>query len=142
MTIKELGEGIGKWGFTRERITNLIVGFSAVLVYEFLARPIYRPYVYRDRINDFHVADTIGISLGTIAAVFIFIGLIGQGRIQHIFLIRTIIISVILYEIAHPLLGKPIDFWDIIATLLSGGLCLALCELIHRVTREKAPDKQ
>lgn len=31
-----------------------------------------------------------------------------------------------IYEIGQPLLGKPIDFWDILATLLSGGICFFL----------------
>ncbi|MEJ1238427.1 hypothetical protein WBG78_09870 [Chryseolinea sp. T2] len=137
MTIKDLREGISKWRLTRERITNLTVGFSAVLIYEFLARPIYRPYIYKNNINDLHIADTIGNSLGTIATVFVLIGFIGQGRTQHMFLIRTIVISVVLYEIAHPLLGKPIDPWDIVATLLTGGLCSMLYKLVHPNTLNK-----
>lgn len=107
MTIKDLKEGITKWKLTRERVINLTIGLTAILVYEFLARPIYRPFIYRNNINDFHIADTIGNTLGTIATIFVLIGFIGQGRTQHIFLIKTITISVTLYEIIHPLLGKP-----------------------------------
>lgn len=80
MTIKELREGIGKWKFTRERITHLAIGLSAVLIYEFIARQIYRPYIYRNNINDFHLADTIGNSLGTIATIFVLIGFIWTGQ--------------------------------------------------------------
>jgi hypothetical protein len=131
MTIKDLKYGIVNWKLTKERIVNLTVGLTAVLIYEFIARPIYRPYIYRNSINDFHVADTIGNTLGTIATVFVLIGFIGKGRSQHIFLIKTITISVALYELAHPLLGKPIDPWDILATIVSGGLCLILYKGIH-----------
>ena len=131
MTIQDLKSGFSNWKLTRERIINLSVGFAAVLIYEFIARPIYRPYVYRNHINDFHLADTIGNSLGTIATVFVLIGIIGQGRAQHFFLIKTIVISVALYELAHPLLGKPIDPWDIVATLVTGGCCLLLYRVIH-----------
>lgn len=113
---------------------NLSIGFAAVLIYEFIARPLYRPYIYANNINDLHVADTIGNSLGTVATIFVLIGFIGQGRAQHLFLIKTITISVVLYEIAHPLLGKPIDFWDIIATILTGELCFALYKYIHPIT--------
>lgn len=137
MTIKELGAGLRNWRFTRERIINLTVGLSAIFIYEFLARPIYRPFIYKNNINDFHLADTIGNSLGTIATVFVLIGLIGEGRVQSIFLIKIIVISVALYELAHPLLGKPIDPWDIVATVLTGGLCLLLYRLIHRNTLDK-----
>lgn len=131
MTIKNLIESIRNWKFTGERIINLTIGLSAVLIYEFLARPIYRPYIYRNKINDFHLADTIGNSLGTIATVFVLIGFLGQGRTQNIFLIKIITISVAIYELAHPLLGKAIDPWDILATLLTGGLCLILYRFIH-----------
>jgi hypothetical protein len=131
MTLHDLRAGIHNWKLTRERIINLAIGFSAVMIYELLARPIYRPFIYKNNINDFHLADTIGNSLGTLATVFVLIGLIGQGRAQNLFLIKTITISVILYELAHPLLGKTIDPWDILATLLTGGLCLILYKWIH-----------
>jgi hypothetical protein len=131
MTLHDLRDGIHNWKLTRERIINLAIGFFAVVIYEFLARPIYRPFIYKNNINDFHLADTIGNSLGTLATVFVLIGLIGQGRAQNLFLIKTITISVILYELAHPLLGKTIDPWDVLATLLTGGLCLMLYKWIH-----------
>lgn len=142
MTIKDLSEGIQNWKLTKERIINLTIGLSAVLIYEFLARPIYRPYVYNNNINDFHLADTIGNSLGTIATVFVLIGLLGQGRTQNLFLIKTITISVALYEFAHPLLGKAIDPWDILATLLTGGLCLILYTYINSTfDKKQLPDR-
>lgn len=137
MTIKNLGEEISKWRLTRERITNLAVGLSALLIYEFLARPIYRPYIYKNNINDLHLADTIGNSLGTLAAVFVSMGFIGQGRTQHLSLIKIISISMVVYEIAQPLLGKPIDPWDIFATILTGALCFALYKLIHPKSLDK-----
>ncbi|MFD2513146.1 hypothetical protein ACFSRY_04665 [Pontibacter locisalis] len=143
MTIKDLKDGITSWKLTRERIINLTVGLSAVLIYEFFARPVYRPYIYKNHINDFHLADTIGNTLGTIATVFVLIGFIGQGRAQHYFLIKSITVSVALYEIAHPLLGKPIDPWDIIATVLTGGFCLIGYKLIHPTSfdKESSTDK-
>jgi hypothetical protein len=124
MTLQELKHGALTWKLTRERIINLSIGFVAILIYELIARPIYRPYIYKNNINDFHLADTIGNSLGTIAAIFVLIGLIGQGRQQHFFMIKTITLSVVLYELAHPLLGKTIDPWDLLATLITGGLSL------------------
>jgi len=143
MTIEDLKKGIRDWKLTKERIINLSIGFSAVLIYEFLARPLYRPYIYRNNINDFHLADTIGNSLGTIATVFVLIGLLGKGRDQNLFLIKMITFSVALYEVAHPLLGKPIDPWDILATLLTGGLCLVLYKLVHpALEEERMNDKE
>jgi hypothetical protein len=131
MTLLDLKQSILSFRLTRERIINLSIGFAAILIYEFIARPIYRPYIYRNNINDFHIADTIGNSLGTIATIFVLIGFIGEGRKQHQFMIKTITISVFLYELAHPLLGKPIDPWDAVATVLTGSICLILHRSIH-----------
>ena len=131
MTLLDLKQSILSFRLTRERIINLSIGFAAIFIYEFIARPIYRPYIYKNNINDFHIADTIGNSLGTIATIFVLIGFIGEGRKQHQFMIKTITISVFLYELAHPLLGKAIDPWDAVATLLTGGLCLMLNRSIH-----------
>jgi hypothetical protein len=131
MTLQELKADLANWRLSRERVINLSIGVVAILIYEFFARPIYRPYIYRNKINDFHLADTIGNSLGTIATIFILIGLIGRGKTQHISLIKTITVSVVLYELAHPLLGKTIDPWDILVTVLTGGLCLFLYKRIH-----------
>ena len=51
MTIKDLKEGITTWKLTREKIIHLAIGLTAILVYEFWARPIYRPYIYSNHIN-------------------------------------------------------------------------------------------
>lgn len=124
MDIQEMVKALRHWKLTRERIVFFAIGFSAVCIYEFLARPIYRPYIYRNQINDFHLADTIGNTLGTVATIFVFLGVFGQNRANNVSFIKIITISVALYELAHPLLGKPIDGWDFAATLLTGGLCL------------------
>jgi hypothetical protein len=131
MTIEDVQREICKWKLTRERIVNLAIGLSSILIYEFIARPIYRPFIYGQDIYDFHIADTIGNTLGTIASVFIVIGLIGKGRAQHFFLMKTVIISVTLYEIVQPLMGKPIDPWDILATILTGGVCILMYKYIY-----------
>ena len=112
---------------SRMRVAALVIGLSATLLYE-VARSFYRPYIYANSLNDLHIADTIGNTLGTVAAVFMFVFLLGKERSQALFLIRTVTISLVVYELAHPLLGKNIDGWDVAATLLAG----ALCELIYR----------
>lgn len=140
MTIQDLLKDIRNWKFTRKRALHLTIGITAMLVYEFFARPVYRPYIYKNQMNDFHIADTIGNSLGTIATIFVLIGFIGQGRAQHLFLIKTITLSVALYEIAHPLLGKSIDPWDIAATILTGAACLISYKVIHPERARKAED--
>jgi hypothetical protein len=131
MNIKELKEDLYHWKISKERVIHFAIGMAALLIYEFIARPYYRPYIYQHQINDLHIADTLGNSLGTIATIYTLIALFGRTRPQHIFLINTITISVALYEVAHPLLGKPIDPWDILATIVSGGFCFLLYRWIH-----------
>ena len=87
---------------------NLLMGLGAVVLYE-IARATYRPYIYSRGINDFHIADTIGNSLGTVATIFVFTSLFGRDLAQDYFMIRTVTISLAVSELAHPLLGKPID---------------------------------
>jgi hypothetical protein len=132
MTLNEIAKGFSNWKLSKERIINFAIGISALLVYELVARPYYRPFIYRNNIQDFHIADTIGNSLGTIATIFILIGILGRGKIQNLLLIKIITVSVMLYELAHPLLGKPIDPWDIVATIISGGISLVLYKAVHR----------
>lgn len=118
------------WFFNKSRMLNLGIGLLAVLLYEVM-RAYYRPYIYAQGINDFHIADTLGNSLGTVATVFVFTSIFGLDHAREIFLIRTVTISVFLYELAHPLLGKPIDPWDMVATILAGIFCEGIHKLIH-----------
>jgi hypothetical protein len=130
MTLQELRQELGNWKFTRQRIIHLSIGLGALLLYEFVGRPIYRPYIYTHNIFDFHIADTLGNSLGTLTTIFVILGLLGRERDHYKFLIVTTTLAVTCFELAHPLLGKPIDLWDIAATMISGvfsyGICLGL----------------
>ena len=132
MTIKELKGEISEWKITRHRILDLTIGVCSLMLHEFVAKPYYRPFIYSHNIYDFHIADTLGNSLGTITAVFIVVGLFGSTKTRDYFLIKMTTISFIIYELAQPLLGKPIDPWDIIATILTGGLCVLLYRMIHQ----------
>lgn len=130
MLIARLKTEITSWLRSKRRIVNMAIGISAILLYE-LARAYYRPFIYAHGINDFHIADTLGNSLGTVANVFVFTSLFGHNRGQDFFLIRAVTIGVLVYEVAHPLLGKPIDIWDLGATVLAGFLCEGLYRLLH-----------
>lgn len=109
----------------------MAIGLGAVLLYE-VARAYYRPFIYSNEVYDFHIADTLGNSLGTVAIVFVFASLLGHTSTQDYFLIRTVTISVLVYEVAHPLLGKSIDPWDMVATVVAGFFCEGFYRLIHR----------
>ena len=132
MTIVDLKTELSNWKLGKHRIIDLSIGVSTLLLHEFVAKPHYRKFIYSRNIHDFHIADTLGNSLGTITAIFIVAGLIGSEKNSNQFLIKTTTMAMILYELCQPLLGKPIDPWDILATLITGGWCGLVYDTIHR----------
>ena len=122
MTIDDLNNEAISWRFTKYKLINLTIGLLALLLYEFVGQPCYRPFIYSHNIYDFHIADTLGNSLGTMAAIFIPIAILTNDKTYGYSLIKLITIIVVIYEIGQPLLGKSADFWDIFATVLSGGI--------------------
>ncbi|MAN60183.1 MAG: hypothetical protein CMC08_10145 [Flavobacteriaceae bacterium] len=132
MTIKEFFDELKNWSLTTYKVVNLAIGATALLSYELLGRPLYRPYIYRNGINDFHIADTLGNTLGTAATLFFLIGLLSRGTKKGNFLLILGTFSVVVFELLHPLLGKPIDIWDILATVLTGALSYLLYNALFR----------
>lgn len=137
--LKRFRNEIIDWLYSKQRMINLLIGLSALVIYE-VARVTYRPYIYSRGIYDFHIADTLGNSLGTVTTIFVFVSLLGRDRAQDYFLIRTVTISVLVYEVAHPLLGKPIDLWDIIATVLAAVFSEILYRLVHERPQTILPE--
>lgn len=120
MTINDFITELKNWKLTKYKAINFAIGISALLIYELIGRPIYRPYIYKNNINDFHIADTLGNTFGTMPTIFFLIAILSNGKKKGNYLIKLGTISVVVFELAHPLLGKPIDIWDIIATIITG----------------------
>jgi hypothetical protein len=120
MTLNDFKEELKNWKFTKYKAINFAIGISALLIYEFIGRPIYRPYIYNNKINDFHIADTLGNTFGTLPTIFFLIAILSNDTTKGNYLIKLGTFSVVVFELAHPLLGKPIDIWDIIATIMTG----------------------
>lgn len=120
MTFNDLKTELRHWKFTRYKAINFAIGLSALLIYEFVGRTMYRPYIYRNNIDDFHVADTLGNTLGTLTTLFFLVALLSDDTKKGNFLIKLGTISVVVFELGHPLLGKPIDIRDVVATLVTG----------------------
>ena len=131
MTIDNLINEAKNWRFNRYKIINLAIGLSAIFLLEFVARPFYRPYIYSHNIFDFHIADTLGNTLGTIGAIFMFLFVLTNDRTHGYSLIVLTTVSVVLYEIGHPFLGKPIDIFDIIATIVTGIICYFIFKWLY-----------
>lgn len=120
MTINDFVTELRNWKFTRYKAINFSIGIFALLIYEFVGRPIYRPYIYNNKINDFHIADTLGNTFGTLPTIFFLIAILSNETTKGNYLIKLGTLSIVAFELAHPLLGKPIDIWDILATILTG----------------------
>jgi len=120
MTINDLKIELKNWKLTKYKAINFAIGISALLIYEFVGRPIYRPYIYSNNINDFHIADTLGNTLGTMPTLFFLIAILSTDTTKGNYLLKLGTFSVVVFELAHPLLGKSIDIWDIVATILTG----------------------
>ena len=139
MTIEDLTAEIKHWRWTRYKVANLLIGAGALLLYEFVGRPIYRPYIYANQLNDFHIADTLGNTLGTMTTVFVAIAVFSKDRAGGFFILKMATLGVVLFELLHPLLGKPTDVWDIGATLLTGVFCYAIFDFISTRTIPQSP---
>lgn len=111
--------------FDRARRVNLLVGLLALGLTE-AGREWYRPWVRTNGIDDFHVADTLGNTLGTITTVFVVLGLSGKGGRRDLRLIAMVVLGLIGYELAQGPMGGAIDPRDIVATLLMWPVCLGL----------------
>jgi hypothetical protein len=120
MTLNDIKEELKNWKFNKYKAINFAIGISALLIYEFIGRPIYRPYIYKNKINDFHIADTLGNTFGTLPTIFFLIAILSNDTTKGNYLIKLGTLSVVVYELAHPLLGKTIDIWDIVATIFAG----------------------
>lgn len=120
MTLNDFISELKNWKITKYKAINFAIGISALLIYEFVGRPIYRPYIYNNNINDFHIADTLGNTFGTLPTIFFLIAILSNDTTKGNYLIKLGTFSVVVFELAHPLLGKPIDIWDIIATIMTG----------------------
>ena len=132
MTGLELKGELRTWRLTKYKSVNLAIGLLALLLLEFVARAYYRPYIYSNNIFDFHIADTLGNSLGTVAGVFILVGLLTSNRAQGLYIVKIVSAAFVLYEMGHPLLGKPIDPWDMLATIITGGICYVVFARLFR----------
>ena len=120
MTINDFVSELKQWRLTKYKAINFAIGISALLIYEIVGRPIYRPYIYNNKIYDFHVADTLGNTFGTLPTIFFLVAILSNDTPKGNYLIKLATFSVVVFELASPLLGKPIDIWDISATILTG----------------------
>lgn len=51
MELKDIMNELINFKFTKYKVINLFIGISALLIYEFIGRAIYRPYIYANNIK-------------------------------------------------------------------------------------------
>ena len=93
------------------------IGIGAYFVTE-MARSFYRPFIYANEISDFHIADTIGNSTGTVTALFMVLTMMKTGQMKDSYLFALIGIGLIGYEVLSGTGSRSVDTWDVAATLL------------------------
>ncbi len=111
---------IKKNDYSSLKRTTLIIGLAAFFITE-ITRSFYRPFIYKNNIFDYYIADTIGNSFGTVTAIFMILTLSGKGNKKDYKLIWIIIIGLIIYESLNLTSHHSFDYKDVLATLIFGG---------------------
>jgi hypothetical protein len=101
--------------YTKKHIIAIILGLIFAVTCAVLSKT-YRPYIYTNHINDFHLADTIPNWLALPSGTLFFWGL-HKGCNTFKKGILCAVVGIIVYEF---ILSATFDWYDIIATILSG----------------------
>jgi hypothetical protein len=101
--------------YTKKHIIAIVLGLIIAVICAVLLKT-YRPYIYTNHINDFHLADTMTNWLALPSGTLFFWGL-HKGRDTFKKGILYAIVSLIVYEF---ILSRTFDWYDIIASILSG----------------------
>ena len=102
-----------------------------------LGRKVYRPYIYRNGIDDFGLADVIGNLFGTSVSIFFNLAFCHATRAQGLVIIAFTTFGITIYELLQPILPKGVLDWkDVISTPIAGLGSLILFWVIWRVVRD------
>lgn len=126
--------------FDQERIFKLgplrgayFITFALFFIITEIGREIYRPYIYRNAINDFGFADVVGNLLGGVAICFFLLAINHATRLQGLRIIAVATLGITIYELLQAVLPRGVLDWkDVIATPIAGLISLLLCLLIWR----------
>lgn len=75
----------------------------------------YRPFIYSNHINDWHLADTIGNIVAVPAAAFFYYAINRSVRYTKLTVLVLVFLIWCFYEVA---LSQTFDWWDILAILI------------------------
>ena len=123
---------------SRARFAFLCVAALAFFVTE-LGRFAYRPYVRRNGINDFGLADSIGNLGGIVVQIFITVAVMNSTKKQSFLIAPLLAAGYVIYEFLQPVLPKGVFDWkDVYGTLLGLGLSIAVLWILWRIFPEKS----
>lgn len=118
------------------RVTYFLMSLFFFLITE-IGRNIYRPYIYKNHIDDFGIANSIGNLGGILVQIFFGIAVFNSQMIKSIRLIIFFILGYILYELIQPILPRGVFDWqDIIGTLIGGIIAVLMLFLLQRVIKK------
>lgn len=90
----------------------------------------YRPYIYENHIFDFHLADTIG---NLVAVPSLSLLLLAMRKYES--LSKAILYSIFVFTLYEIIPFGTFDFYDLIATYISGLLTYLIFLLFKRVNK-------
>lgn len=119
------------------RICYFITAITMFLITE-LGRHLYRPYVYKNEINDYGLADSIGNLGGIIVQIYFMLTLLNSPKKQGYRVIGLIVIGYTLYEIVQPFLPRGVFDWrDIYGNIIGGFISILIWFTINKIIRNK-----
>lgn len=123
---------------SRARFGFLCVAVLAFFITEF-GRFVYRPYVRRNDLNDFGLADCIGNLGGIVVQIFITVAAMNSTKKQSFRIAPLLAAGYLAYEFLQPVLPKGVFDWkDVYGTLIGLGLSFAILWIIWQVFPEES----
>ena len=119
------------------RLYYMVIAILAFVITEF-GRNFYRPYIYRNQIEDYGLADSIGNLGGIIVQIFFTLAILNskKKKAYHVFIL--LIAGYILYEIAQPYLPRGVfDLLDVWGTIVGGVISLIIWLTINKTVKNK-----
>ena len=99
-------------------------------------RFIYRPYIYRNDINDFGIADSMGNLGGITGLLFFSVDLQNSQKKKAFNVIGFLVAGYILYEIIQPYLPKGVFDWkDVYGTIIGGCIAAMILVLLRQMVK-------
>lgn len=119
------------------RIYYLMI-FILLFLFTEIGRNVYRPFIYKNNINDYGIADSIGNLGGIIVQIFFGLAILNPTKKKGIRLVVFFSCGYILYEIVQPILPRGVFDWkDIYGTIIGGILGIMIFLIIHRFGNNK-----